>query len=295
MNALFAAAYVWSQVVIPGKNPQQAFGINNRGQIVVTNDDGSNGVYGHGQFTPLPSPPASCGCTAGGFAVNDHGVVVGITSDNVTGNEGGFTLANGVWSFFSWADYPNTEPRGINDQGLVVGWGFDKNTGANAGFRYDPSTGIFTNVTPGATGSPNIVQGINNRGRVAGSYVDAQPRKLWAMVNQPAARGDDHAFLSKTQIDGTQSRGRGINDFGVVLIDSNDPGGSGNIFAFVGNDSRGYQRVIAPDGDSPNRFQFCSGLNDGMQVICNVSDLDALGNTSNPILWIGTPADGDEQ
>ena len=102
MNALLAAAYVWTQVIIPGKNPVQAFGINDKGQLAVTTDDGTNGIYDHGTYTPLPPPPASCGCGVSAVAVNDSGVVVGIASPISGGAEMGFLLSGSTYTFFSW-------------------------------------------------------------------------------------------------------------------------------------------------------------------------------------------------
>ena len=58
MNALLIGSFVWAQVLIPGKTPVQQFGINDKGETVVTNSDNSSGIYRHGTFTPLPPPPA---------------------------------------------------------------------------------------------------------------------------------------------------------------------------------------------------------------------------------------------
>src|SRR5260370_27339640 len=78
LNAPRAAGYVSTQVIIPGKNAVQAFGINDKGQLAVTTDDGTTGIYDHGTYTSLPPPLPSCGCAVTAVAVNDSGVVVGI-------------------------------------------------------------------------------------------------------------------------------------------------------------------------------------------------------------------------
>jgi hypothetical protein len=52
---LLAASCEWTQILIPGHTVLSAFGLNGKGQIAVSLDDGSiNGVYGHDSFKPLP-------------------------------------------------------------------------------------------------------------------------------------------------------------------------------------------------------------------------------------------------
>ena len=45
MNALLIGSFVWAQVLIPGKTPVQQFGINDKGETVVTNSDNSSGIW----------------------------------------------------------------------------------------------------------------------------------------------------------------------------------------------------------------------------------------------------------
>ena len=296
MNALLAAAYVWTQVIIPGKNPVQAFGINDKGQLAVTTDDGTNGIYDHGTYTPLPPPPASCGCGVSAVAVNDSGVVVGIASPISGGAEMGFLLSGSTYTFFSWPGWDNTEPRGIGpasddeavegNQGLVVGLAFSNDFSQSAGFVYDPSSGVFTNVTPGS-GVPSVVQGINRFGRVAGNFVQRSPRKVFGLISQPNAidvfGATQVPFANHFQLDGAATRARGINDFGVTtgFVETN----SGTIASFVGSDSRGYEMVFPPGGDVPGNSSLCAGINNLGQIACGVSDanLNTLG------LFIGSP------
>src|SRR5215470_3017045 len=183
MDMLLAVAYLWTQVIIPGKNPVSLLGINDKSQVAVTTDDGTTGIYDHGKFTPLPPPPTSCGCSVAAGAVNDAGVVVGASTPIAGGSEQGFILTGSTYTFFSWAGWDNTEPRGIGDQGLVVGYAFANDFSASAGFVYDPSTGTFTNVTPGS-GFPSIGQGINRSRVIAGSFVQPAPFKRFGLISQ---------------------------------------------------------------------------------------------------------------
>ena len=227
MSAVLAAAYVWAQVVIPGKTPVQQFGINDKGQTAVTIEDGTTGIYRRGEFTPLPPPPASCGCTVGALAVNNSGVVVGIAVPTAGGPNQGFLLSNSTYTFFSRPGWDNTSPRGIGEQGLVVGWSFSN----------DVSQSPF-----GATQVP---------------------------------------FADHFQLGGVATRARGINDFGVTVGFVNDA--SGRLAAFVGSDTFGYEMVVPPGGDAPNRDSFCTGINNHGQIACSVSTADTT------TLFISTP------
>ena len=287
MSPLFAVAYVWMQVLIPGKSPNQQFGINDKGQTVVTTDDGASGIYDHGSFTPLPPPPASCACKVDGTAVNNAGVVVGIATPIAGGPEQGFVLSGGTYTFFSWAGWQNTEPRGIGNQGLVVGWAFNSDN-TNAGFVFDPFTGTFTNVTPGS-GFPSIVQGLNRLGRVAGTFVQPSPRKLFGLISQfapTATFGSTQVpFASQTQLGGAATRARGINDFGVTV--GFVAAANGGSSAYTGSDTLGYEIVVPPGGEAPDASSICTGINNLGQVACAVADLN-FNNTRG--LFIGTPA-----
>ena len=287
MNALLIGSFVWAQVLIPGKTPVQQFGIDDKGETVVTNSDNSSGIYGHGTFTPLPPPPASCACQIGGIAVNDSGVVVGVADPaSGTGPRKGFILNGSTYTFFSRPGWDNTEPRGISNQGLVVGWSYSKDTTQSDGFIYDPSNGTFTDVTPGS-GSPSIVQGINRFGRIAGTFVQPSPRKLYGLVSQKnelsAFGATQVPFAQQFQLGGAATRARGINDFGITA-GFTDFGGTTN--AFVGNDSWGYEIVVPPGGGTPQTFSICTGINNLGQVACSVTNADV---TITLGLYIGTP------
>jgi len=57
---------------------------------------------------------------------------------------------------------------------------------------------------------------------------------------------------------------------------------------FVGNDARGYQRLVPPGGEVPGNITFCQGINNFAQVVCDVTDSE-----TNPLnAFIGSPCEG---
>jgi hypothetical protein len=142
-------------------------------------------------------------------------------------------------------------------------------------------------VTPGS-GFGSIVQGINRFGRVAGTFVQPSPRKLFGLVSQTnpinVFGATQVPFAGHFQLGGAHTRARGINDFGVTtgFVDTS----SGTFAAFVGSDSWGYQMVVPPGGDVPGNFSLCTGVNNLGQIACTV--LDANLNTLG--LYIGSPS-----
>ena len=287
MIAALAAAYAWTQVIVPGQTAAQQFGINDKGETAVTTAEGASGIYRHGRFTPLPPPPASCNCQVFGAAINDAGLIAGIAFLNGgAGPEQGFVLSGATYTFFSWPGWQNTEPRGIGDQGLVVGWAFNDDL-SNAGFIYDPATGAFTDVTPPGSGYPTIVQGINRFGRIGGSGADQRPRRVYGLVSQAAPRsafgGTQLPFLEKFEVSGEFTRARGINDFGLTAGAFNGP--DGTFVGYVGSPTWGFEQLSPPGADAAGASTFCTGLNNLGQVPCSVTDPDGVTTR----LYIGSP------
>jgi probable HAF family extracellular repeat protein len=106
-----------------------AVDVNNRGQIVGYNSM-SRGVL----WQSADSEPVDLGTLGGGMAqpaaINDHGVIVGVsaTLDNALH---GFVWQDGVLTDIGLPDHPDaaidivrTELAGINDDGLAVGYAY---------------------------------------------------------------------------------------------------------------------------------------------------------------------------
>jgi hypothetical protein len=164
----------------------QAFGINNRGQIVGDYQEAGGRIYGYrwdkGRFTTIDGPDGT-GATA--TDINDRGEIIGVYADpGDPGTIDGFLLSKGGDTTFDAPDAPNTLPYGINNRGQIVG-----STSAGAltdvhGFLlHEGAKGPFTRIDfPGAP--QTFASGINDHGQIVGIYEnpdaapDAQPSPM---------------------------------------------------------------------------------------------------------------------
>jgi len=286
MNALIvAAAYVWTEIVVPGATVVQAFGLNDKGQTAVTTTDGTSGIYQNGTFTPLPAPPP--GYQVAAIGINNSGVITGSATTTTNPNEPGFVLVGSVYTFFSRPGFDTTLPRHIANSGLITGESYGSPTiPASTGFIYDPATNTFTDATPpGSTAT--ITQGMNKFGRITGDGVEPGIGRygfVWQQESVTKGNRELLPFLDRIKIDVITTT-RGINDSGVVVGRITDA--TGRTFGFVGSAARGYQRLVAPGGAMSGNSTFCQGINNFAQVVCSVTDsaINPLGS------FIGTPSD----
>jgi hypothetical protein len=294
-----AADYSWTEILIPSIGPPQpAFGINDKGQVAVTNAAGTvTGIYSHGIFTRLPAPPAGYN-TLTAYGINNAGVVTGSALFAACGNcEVGFILTGTTYKFFSQQGFANTEPRAIGSSGLITGYSYNDPTGAaqtTSGFVYNPAgAGTFTVVNgPEYVTGFSIVQGINASGRISGdSRLAADPRQRYGYVWQLGPLGNGALtllpFLARFTIGevgpGTDVRtaARGINDAGDITGFTSQ---GGTNVGFVGSDTKGFRLLVPPGGDVAGASTACTGINNARQVVCNVND--ASNNNRN---FIGSP------
>ena len=279
-----AMAYSWSEIVIPSIGSVVAGGINDRGQVIVTNADFSKaGVYRNGIYSPLPALPAGYrfGYVLG---INNGGIVAGGAYSPVDPtHEQGFILVGSRYRFFSQPGWNNTEARAISNSGIVTGYSYTDDQSQTAGFIYNPATGSFTDATPLGSGAGfSATQGMNSAGLISGDGRSAEFGR-YAFVWQQGTLDKDgrtlEPFLARVKIDNSGSAARGINDAGVIV------GFTGSGLGFVGNDARGYERLVPPGGDAAGAGVICEGINNLRQVICAVTDVD--GNSIGE--FIGTP------
>src|SRR5215469_17897727 len=207
-SAANAAGYTWSEILIPSIGPLGlTIGINDKGQVAVSNVDGSkSGIYGKGTFTPLAAPPAGYSVQARG--INNSGIITGgaFPPSDPT-HEQGFVLVGSKYTFFSRPGWNNTEGRAISQSGLVTGFNADDLTAltACAGFIYDPATGVFTDATPpGSGGCFSTAQGMNAAGRISGDgrLPDGTGRYafIWQQGTLVQGSGTLPPFLSRIRI-----------------------------------------------------------------------------------------------
>ena len=157
-----------------------AGGINDRGQVIVTNADFSKaGVYRNGIYSPLPALPAAYrfGYVLG---INNGGIVAGGAYSPVDPtHEQGFILVGSRYRFFSQPGWNNTEARAISNSGIVTGYSYTDDQSQTAGFIYNPATGSFTDAPPLGSGAGfSATQGMNSAGLISG---DGRSAEIWAV------------------------------------------------------------------------------------------------------------------
>src|SRR5882762_9904440 len=225
--------------------------INNRGNALGTASfDGGVTLFSFvydpatGNYVRLPLPPGFDGITsdAGVVGINDAGVMTGSTFEP-TGIRG-FTLKEGIFTFFSipgWAEtFPRTigNPTAAHPEGLVVGYvddGFFETSESTNGFVYDPLTSAFATLnTPSLF---TIAHGQNVLGQIVGN-ITADGSLLsfgrWGFLFTPTTGVDPMlgGTVSYFRVNGRRTSARGINDKGLIAASVQDA--AGNTQTYVG-------------------------------------------------------------
>jgi probable HAF family extracellular repeat protein len=156
----------------------QAFGINNRGQVVGEYLDADGRFHGYlwekEQLTTIDGPD---GTGASATDINDRGQIVGVYRNPTIPptdpeSRDGFLLSKGDYTTFDTPGPGATVPLGINNRGQIV---VSTTTGglANAqGFLFSQgAAGPLTPIDPpGPVGAPGtlLATGINDAGAIVG-------------------------------------------------------------------------------------------------------------------------------
>lgn len=265
------ATYGITLVDYPGAGFTDIRAINNSGRIAgYASFDGGTTTFGFtylgGVFTAFPAIP---GVSTYAHGINDAGVVAGGTQGEATGDRG-LILNGGAFTFFTKPPFLNTNVRFISNSGLVVGYA-DDGVGNTVGYIYNPATATFGPDITVAGSTLTIPQGMNAAGQLVGSaHVSGIGTE--AFLRQPGGA------MSFFQLDGHQTRARGINDLGVMTGNLSDA--LGVFHAWVGT-SLGYELIDVPGamgtiGQSINNAGQVSGFY-----------YDGLGNSHG---FIATPA-----
>ena len=280
-GAMAGEAYTWTQIVLPSGTVGQASGLNDFGQIAVTDVTGTvSGIYQNGRFTPLLTPPA--GFLVNAYGINNAGTIVGTASTTTDAHLQAFILQRGKYRFFFRSGWQNTAARAVGPSGLVVGISYQDDQNTWAGFAYDPATGAFTDVTPPGS-IYTIVQGVNRFGRIAGSGQDDSGRYAFIWQQSASANRALVPFLERINVADGFANARGINDEGVITGWAHS---GGLAVGFVGSASRGYRLLVPPGGNAPN-LSYCQGINNARQVSCIITDAN-----SNPLAgFLGSPTE----
>jgi probable HAF family extracellular repeat protein len=160
----FGSATTSAQNLLTDLGPGTAFGINNSGEVVL-----SNGIWSNGTVTAFPTGFS-------GTAINASGQVAGALVAN--GVEGAAFYSNGTVTLIG----ANSDPTlaisgalGINDNGVVVGQGSGNGGQYIYAFIYNgqlSSLGTLPGSAANTFGFTSQANGVNNAGLVTGSAIN---------------------------------------------------------------------------------------------------------------------------
>jgi hypothetical protein len=265
------ATYRCVPIVTPGINNLQVWQINNLGQLASNAGIYTPGATPGGTWVSLPAPPASSGYLQGelsALGINDLGVIAGNAYPSNGSSEAGFVLDGGVYTFFKYPGYINTEVRSINNSGIMAGWAGNpqNNTGDNVALVYNPSGAPgyppgFTPLVPtlngrAANGYGAIIgQAINSAGKVAGRASFPGQGGVHGWVYDPTTMS-----FSLFQVgNGWLTGARGINDSGTVSGFAIDP--STNLYVgFISDGQGGYEILTCPELGANPAFATSTGV-----------------------------------
>lgn len=222
------AGYSYAYVDYPGVNAAngditQVFGIDDRGRVVGSAVFSATATtisfaydYRTKVFTVLPNYSGASGSYTSALGTNDRGVIVGGESTDGGVVESAFVLADGA---FTVSNHPGstylTEFRGIGRTGLVTGWA-DSDAGATFScFVFDRQANRFYDFLTST--QQCIAQGINSSDAVVGGvYLEAGKAHPGSPAGYYGFRRDASGSIKYFFVNGTNTKGRGINNAGLV-------------------------------------------------------------------------------
>jgi probable HAF family extracellular repeat protein len=159
----------FTRLDFPGARSSQAFGINDRGQVVGEYKDSAGRFHGYlwdrGRFETIDVPGATA---TSAFDINVRGQILFRYGDD-RGPFRGAVLSKGVFTRFDAPGVPAIFPFGLNDRGQIVGISGDPAdpTTARGFLLAKGAKGPFTTISrPGAP--LTVPTGINNRDQIVG-------------------------------------------------------------------------------------------------------------------------------
>jgi probable HAF family extracellular repeat protein len=163
---------VFTTIDVPGPLETEIFGINDRGQMVGAFEDTSGITRGFllddGVFTPIDAPGAATETVL--FEINNRGQILGGYVD-AGGTRRSFVLEDGVFTDFAFPGASRTAGFDINDRSQIVGFYID-DVGPGHGFLLDKGTFITIDIADDSGPQPTQIFAINNRGQMAGNFLD---------------------------------------------------------------------------------------------------------------------------
>ena len=249
-------------------NFTQLWSINNKGTALgAASFDGGTTAFGFiydpatANYVRLPLPPGFDGITtfAQPISINDAGVMTGTTFEP-TGSRG-FTLKDGVFTFFSIPGWAETGARTIGNptaahpQGVVVGYvddGVFETLQSFAGFVYDPATAASATINT-VDSFITFMHGQNALGQIVGNiFADGSSLAFgrWGTMFTPTTGVDPMlgGTISYFRVNDMRTSARGINDNGLIAAAVQDATGSTQ--TYVGT-SGSFQLVNVPGSTGP--------------------------------------------
>ena len=249
-------------------NFTQLWSINNKGTALgAASFDGGATAFSFiydpatANYVRLPLPPGFDGITtfAQPISINDAGVMTGTTFEP-TGSRG-FTLKDGVFTFFSIPGWAETGARTIGNptaahpQGVVVGYvddGVFDTLQSFAGFIYDPATAASATINT-VDSFITFMHGQNALGQIVGNiFADGSSLAFgrWGTMFTPTTGVDPMlgGTISYFRVNDMRTSARGINDNGLIAAAVQDATGSTQ--TYVGT-SGSFQLVNVPGSTGP--------------------------------------------
>ncbi len=249
-------------------NFTQLWSINNKGTALgAASFDGGATAFSFiydpatANYVRLPLPPGFDGITtfAQPISINDAGVMTGTTFEP-TGSRG-FTLKDGVFTFFSIPGWAETGARTIGNptaahpQGVVVGYvddGVFETLQSFAGFVYDPATAASATINT-VDSFITFMHGQNALGQIVGNiFADGSSLAFgrWGTMFTPTTGVDPMlgGTISYFRVNDMRTSARGINDNGLIAAAVQDATGSTQ--TYVGT-SGSFQLVNVPGSTGP--------------------------------------------
>jgi probable HAF family extracellular repeat protein len=165
----------FTRLDFPGAGSSQAFGINDRGQVVGEYKDGAGKFHGYvwdrGRFVTIDVPGATA---TSAFDINNRGQILFRYSDDRSLFRGA-VLSKGLFTRIDVPGVPAIFPFGLNDRGQIVGISGDPAdlTTARGFLLAEGAKGPVTTISrPGA--AVTVPTGINNRGQIVGIAVNPE-------------------------------------------------------------------------------------------------------------------------
>lgn len=295
--------YNVTEIKVPTQNRVELFGINDLGQVVGTVDQLPQGnflpfVYSGGTTTMLGLPTGYQSATPHG--INKDGTIAGLAVGIFNGatDQRGFIYQNGQYHLLSVP----SEAAAINDAGHVAGTDF-----TSGAMFYDGSIHDL--------GFRGGARAINNRDQLAGGellhafFYDGTEHDLGVLPGDDTSQANglndagtvvgfsnrnadnvQHAFTTVNgvmqplgSLGGPSSWAEAINNSGIIVGESNVPGGTTHAFVFDGA-MHDLNDLLTTPVDAP--LNLATAINNEGQILAlsdNVSSPDVRGFLLTPV------------